>query len=173
MVMSDGSRSSRQVEPTATREAQRKEHNSRYAPWRQLDDAAGRNMIDAKDWTTVMIKNIPNKYTQDWLAQEILATGDLCNFVHMPMSKKRPSNLGYAFANFVSAGAARNFITCFEGHTWKKHPNSQRRAQVCFARLQGLQANLEFFMERRVAHSENRPWISRCLPSGQSSTCSS
>jgi RNA recognition motif-containing protein len=109
-----------------------------------------------------MINNIPNKYTQELLAEEILSTGNECNFVHMPISKKKPkSNLGYAFVNFVSAEAAADFLQVFEGKVWARHPKCQKRAGVGFAKLQGFQANAEFFSSRRVSKSEHKPWINK------------
>jgi RNA recognition motif-containing protein len=143
------------------KEAEREARNAKYAPWRQLNQFVSDNSSDETEWTTIMINNIPNKYTQDMLAEEILSTGNECNFVHMPISKKKPkSNLGYAFVNFVTSEAAQDFLEVFEGRVWSKHPNCRKRAGVGFAKLQGFEANVAFFSSRRIAASEHKPWIS-------------
>merc|ERR1719181_186892 len=65
--------------------------------------------------TTVMIRNIPCKYTQEWLIQEISSGfSDQFNFFYMPVARKSPGCLGYAFINFVHEEDASRFLIAFE-----------------------------------------------------------
>jgi hypothetical protein len=59
--------------------------------------------------TTVMIKNIPNRYTQTSLLAEIDALGfaDSYDFCHMPIDMVNACNVGYAFVNFARPESAR------------------------------------------------------------------
>jgi len=53
-----------------------------------------------------MIRNIPYHYTQDQFVGELSYLGftSLCyDFLHLPSSKGKRSNVGYAFVNFKGA----------------------------------------------------------------------
>ena len=52
--------------------------------------------------TTLMIRNIPNRYTQKDLIQEVDALGfaGTYDFFYLPIDKSTESNVGYAFLNF-------------------------------------------------------------------------
>jgi RNA recognition motif-containing protein len=106
-----------------------------------------------------MIRNIPNRYTPEHLIEEIEATGNKVDFVHLPKAKKTPANLGYAFVNFVTPAAARDFFEKFEGHQWDRQPNSVKRATLTLAKLQGFEANMGFYTQKKIATKlERQPW---------------
>jgi RNA recognition motif-containing protein len=113
------------------------------------------------EYTTIMIRHIPTKYNQQWLVEEIQATGNRCNFVHMPIAKKFDINLGYAFVNFVTPGEAQTFLASFQGHQFVKQPRSAKRAVVSYASLQGFEENLEFYSARRISNTKRAPWVLR------------
>merc|ERR1712113_1207497 len=52
------------------------------------------NPVADHERTTLMIRNIPNRYTLEMLLDEIQSVGD-CKFLHLPQAKKTDSNLGY------------------------------------------------------------------------------
>ena len=54
--------------------------------------------------TTVMLRNIPNRYSQAGLLKEIDAAGfkGSYDFFYLPMDTKNRTNVGYAFINFLS-----------------------------------------------------------------------
>merc|ERR1712216_1021673 len=117
----------------------------------------GAHKVDESMWTTVMIRNIPNRYTPQDLIDELPQEID---FMHLPKASKTVANLGYAFVNLTSPAAARDFIAEFEGHQWAKQTNSRKRASLSFAKLQGLQENVDFYSRDEIASKLGRaPWI--------------
>jgi RNA recognition motif-containing protein len=114
--------------------------------------------------TTVMIRNIPCKYTQEWLIEEI-SSGftDQFNFFYMPVARKSPGCLGYAFINFVNEEDASQFLVAFENYAFPKQPNSTKRATVAYAALQGFTKNVKFYDRSKIGKSKFRPYINRQL----------
>jgi RNA recognition motif-containing protein len=128
-------------------------------PWRNLDQFVNENPVDPTKYTTVMVRNIPAKYSLEHFIEEILATGNQCNFVHLPLAKKRGVNLGYAFVNFVTADMAQNFLEVFQDRQFDRYQNSDKRASVMYASLQGFEANVQFYSGRRIAGTKRAPWV--------------
>ncbi|CAE7342964.1 ML3 [Symbiodinium sp. CCMP2592] len=115
--------------------------------------------------TTLMLRNIPNKYTQNSLMQEICARGfrGAFDFFYLPMDVHNRSNVAYAFLNFISPKEAENFRNEFHGRQFHR-VRSRKVAAVSNAHLQGLQANLQHFEHRVVLLSRNdqyRPVVFR------------
>jgi len=115
--------------------------------------------------TTLMLRNIPNKYTQNSLMQEICARGfrGAFDFFYLPMDVHNRSNVSYAFLNFISPTEAENFRNEFHGRQFHG-VRSRKVAAVSNAHLQGLQANLQHFEHRVVLLSRNdqyRPVVFR------------
>jgi RNA recognition motif-containing protein len=107
------------------------------------------------DRTTLMIRNIPNKYKRNWLVQEI---GEGCDFVYLPMSRKKTHmNLGYAFVNFKSVELAQQFLQDFQGYQWQRI--GKKNATVCYAEIQGFEANVAYFQEKREVDTTRKFWI--------------
>ena len=63
------------------------------------------NIVNGLDErTTIMIKNIPNKYTQQMLLSTIdRSQRDNYDFFYLPIDFKNNCNMGYAFINFVDS----------------------------------------------------------------------
>ena len=76
--------------------------------------------------TTLMIKNIPNKYNQKMLLAEIdeRHKGQY-DFFYLPIDFQNKCNVGYAFINFVSPIFILGFYERFNGHKWDKF-NSEK-----------------------------------------------
>lgn len=106
------------------------------------------------DWantTTVMMRNIPNKYTQRMLLTEINHTGFLgtFDFLYLPIDPDTNANRGYAFMNFIDPGFAWMFKTSYEGRKMNRF-NSNKVVSVMPATLQGFEANYSHYSSARV-----------------------
>lgn len=87
--------------------------------------------------TTLMIKNIPNKYSQKML----LAAVDerhrgTYDFFYLPIDFRNKCNVGYAFINFTGYEFIISFYEEFNHKKWEKF-NSEKVCEITFARIQG------------------------------------
>jgi len=120
---------------------------------------------EAVDVTTMMLRNIPNKYTQNSLLQEINEMGftGTFDFFYLPMDVHNRSNVGYAFVNFLRPDDAERFRHKFSEHRFQRF-QSRKISSVCTAHVQGLHENLRHFQNRAVTHARNdqyRPVVFR------------
>ncbi|EER18037.1 conserved hypothetical protein [Perkinsus marinus ATCC 50983] len=101
--------------------------------------------------TTVMLRNIPNKYTQRMLLDVIRAKGfdSEFNFFYLPIDFRNRCNMGYAFVNFVDHDVAMKFMNAFEGYKLEGF-NSLKVCQTGFSRIQGLDANINHYRNSPV-----------------------
>jgi hypothetical protein len=108
-----------------------------------------------------MVRNIPCKYTQVQLMEEIEQVTPNFDFVYVPPARtvKVEKNIGYAFINFMTARDAEIFLQEFEGHEFSLYKNSPKKAKVSIATLQGLDENVNFFKNSKVAKSKFRPYV--------------
>jgi protein phosphatase 1 regulatory subunit 42 len=103
--------------------------------------------------TTLMVRNIPNRYTQRELITELedLGFAGTFDFLYIPLDKGTMSNVGYAFVNFVSQEWAMKCMDSFQNYRFKRHrKTSGKIAAVSVAHLQGLQANLAHYEKAAV-----------------------
>jgi len=105
--------------------------------------------------TTMMIRNIPNRYTQRELIAELehMGFGGTFDFLYAPIDFGTMGNVGYVFINFVSAEWAARCRWEFEGFTFSKHQKktAKKVATVSVAHLQGLEANMRHYEKSAVA----------------------
>ncbi|KAF4674720.1 hypothetical protein FOL47_008770 [Perkinsus chesapeaki] len=101
--------------------------------------------------TTLMIRNIPTKFTQSTLLEVINTHGFSCtyDFFYLPIDFRSEKNLGYAFVNFTSPQLAQAFKRDFH-HKKLKSLTSRKVLEITYARLQGLQANIDLFRSSAV-----------------------
>eukprot|EP00435_Cladocopium_sp_Y103_P071527 s90_g37.t1 len=109
-----------------------------------------------KPKTTVMLRNIPNRYSQVGLLKEIDAAGftDSYDFFYLPMDTKNRTNVGYAFINFLTSQDLDRFMTYFAGYVFPNCP-TPKAARVSLAHIQGFIENIRHFSNRAVSHSRN------------------
>ncbi|CAN0896312.1 Protein terminal ear1, partial [Linum grandiflorum] len=110
--------------------------------------------------TTVMIKNIPNKYSQKLLLNMLDNHCIHCNeqiteeskqqpfssydFLYLPIDFNNKCNVGYGFVNMTSPEGARRLHKAFNKQHWEVF-NSKKICEVTYARVQGLEALKEHF----------------------------
>ncbi|PSS02962.1 Protein MEI2-like [Actinidia chinensis var. chinensis] len=106
--------------------------------------------------TTLMIKNIPNKYTSKML----LGTIDenhrgTYDFLYLPIDFKNKCNVGYAFINMLSPSHIIPFYKAFNGKKWEKF-NSEKVASLAYARIQGKAALIAHFQNSSLMNEDKR-----------------
>ncbi|XP_042494627.1 protein MEI2-like 2 isoform X2 [Macadamia integrifolia] len=106
--------------------------------------------------TTLMLKNIPNKYTSKMLLAAIdehhRGTYD---FLYLPIDFKNKCNVGYAFINMVSPSHIIPFYQAFNGKKWEKF-NSEKVASLAYARIQGKAALVTHFQNSSLMNEDKR-----------------
>jgi len=95
--------------------------------------------------TTLMIRNIPNKYTQRMLIEQLDRENPGCyDFLYLPIDFKNNCNVGYAFVNMVNTDYLPAFYASLHNKRWERF-NSEKVCEIAYARIQGLEQLLEHF----------------------------
>ena len=98
-----------------------------------LDD-----IVTGKDTrTTVMIRNIPIKYTDEILNDALVEFHGKYNCLYMPYDHEKNGNKGYAFINFVNPLHILYFYEKFNGKKWV-HFESSKICELNCAHFQGI-----------------------------------
>ena len=113
------------------------------------------NIISQKDKrTTLMIKNIPNKFNQEYILniinQNFKGTFDV--FV-LPTDINKFKNFGYAFINFTSSYYIPYFYFMFNGNMWFG-TNSQKICELAYSKVQGKEALLDHYPSKIVFYND-------------------
>ncbi|KAF4684052.1 hypothetical protein FOZ60_008322 [Perkinsus olseni] len=96
--------------------------------------------------TTIMIKNIPNKLTQQRMLQMIDdVSPQSYDFFYLPIDLRNRCNVGYAFINFIDPARIMSFYRAFHGAGWKNFNNSKKICDLSYARIQGKEALMQHF----------------------------
>ncbi|WOL05263.1 hypothetical protein Cni_G13990 [Canna indica] len=133
-------------------------------------DESGAVAVDSGK-TTVMIRNLPIKFTKENLlsildahckeenekVNEKADEGEISSytlsefdFLYLPIDFRTRHNMGYAFANFTTAIAARRLYDSLHKHDWM--PNGSRKVcEVTYAKIQGLAALQTHFKKSTFA----------------------
>eukprot|EP00747_Dinoflagellata_sp_TGD_P125807 gnl/TRDRNA2_/TRDRNA2_174215_c0_seq10.p1 gnl/TRDRNA2_/TRDRNA2_174215_c0~~gnl/TRDRNA2_/TRDRNA2_174215_c0_seq10.p1 ORF type:complete len:448 (-),score=88.17 gnl/TRDRNA2_/TRDRNA2_174215_c0_seq10:922-2199(-) len=100
---------------------------------------------------TIMMRNLPNKYTQHLLIEELNSRGfsGTFDFIYVPVDPDTDANRGYAFINFDQASDARRFKEEFDGYQMS-YFESSKFVTVTPATLQGFEANYAHYANSRV-----------------------
>ncbi|KAG2310037.1 hypothetical protein Bca4012_024554 [Brassica carinata] len=105
--------------------------------------------------TTVMLRNIPNKYTREMLIEFLDEHCEVENnkeegeeiaydFLYLPIDFKRELNKGYAFVNFTKAEAVLKFKAACNNKPWYRF-GSRKILEISHARIQGKDALVKHF----------------------------
>lgn len=94
----------------------------------------------SNDKLTVMLKNIPNKYTSSMLISLLNEHHYACyDFLYLRMDFLNECNVGYAFINFTEPAFLFSFYAKVHGKGWKLF-SSNKVAEVTYASIQGIEA---------------------------------
>lgn len=133
-------------------------HVQRHAAARRAmdDEAAGLSVTDVKleDRTTVMMRNLPNNYTQGMLLDMLNGagfSGDY-DFVYLPMDFRTNACLGYAFVNLIKPSIVPRFWKAFDGYTNWSVPSGKVGFVSWCGPHQGADAHVERYRNSPVMH---------------------
>ena len=87
--------------------------------------------------TTVMIRNLPIKYTTTDLEQELIPFNGRFDCLYLPIDFENKGNKGYAFLNLVNPYHVLLFYEVFQGKCWSRH-ESKKICELNFANFQGI-----------------------------------
>jgi len=116
-----------------------------------VGDCAGQ---DTSGQTTIMLRNIPNRYTQLHLLKLLDENGlrSRYDFVYLPMDFRNGVNLGYTFVNLLTHNDALRAMNIFQHFsTWFYESN--KVCEVSWAHPhQGLEEHVERYRNSPVMH---------------------
>mmetsp|Transcript_23064 Transcript_23064/g.71927 ORF Transcript_23064/g.71927 Transcript_23064/m.71927 type:complete len:390 (+) Transcript_23064:89-1258(+) len=125
---------------------------------------------DDEKYTTVMLRNIPNKYTRSMLIEQLHRTGfrgDI-DYLYLPTDFANRCNVGYCFVNLRTPLARARFTNAFDGvpaQSCLPGFNSYKVCQVTKAKWQGREENVRRLrsgpelMAQLAAHPEWLPLL--------------
>jgi hypothetical protein len=128
-----------------------------------LADSSPDKSIWPDDVSTVMLRNIPNRYTPEELLDEICAQGfdDMFDFFYLPTDFTTRKNKGYGFVNLKSPVLARSFRSVLDGHRLPKYV-TQKVLEMKPADTQGFDNNVLKYIKHQANRVQNawfRPMI--------------
>ncbi|KAI9398287.1 hypothetical protein POPTR_003G162700v4 [Populus trichocarpa] len=136
--------------------SRRNEGSTSQADKKQYELDIDRILQGEDNRTTLMIKNIPNKYTSKMLLAAIDERHKgTYNFVYLPIDFKNKCNVGYAFINMIDPRQIIPFYQAFNGKKWEKF-NSEKVASLAYARIQGKAALIAHFQNSSLMNEDKR-----------------
>jgi RNA recognition motif-containing protein len=111
--------------------------------------------------TTLMLRNIPNKYSQVELLEDVIKAGFRpgiqLDFFYLPIDAETGLNKGYCFLNFITTEDALEFQKVFHQKPMRRY-YTNKITEVSHGNFQGLRG-LWFYYRRQVksAHDEDVP----------------
>eukprot|EP00747_Dinoflagellata_sp_TGD_P122996 gnl/TRDRNA2_/TRDRNA2_173726_c0_seq1.p1 gnl/TRDRNA2_/TRDRNA2_173726_c0~~gnl/TRDRNA2_/TRDRNA2_173726_c0_seq1.p1 ORF type:complete len:556 (-),score=118.39 gnl/TRDRNA2_/TRDRNA2_173726_c0_seq1:69-1568(-) len=141
---------------------QRETGDADEIPMHKEPDPVDEELADLLGYTTVMLRNIPNRYTRNMLVDVLNVNyQDQFDFVYLPIDFNSGCNVGYAFINFSAPAPRQLFMTEFHGKVAKvvlPGFGSEKICQVTFARVQGRDANMDNLCDDKFMKKlNNRP----------------
>ena len=110
--------------------------------------------------TTMMIKNIPNKFTTEMI-KSILSYN--FNFTYdvliIPTDTKKIKNFGYGFINFINSYYIPYFYYMFNGKNWSGS-NSQKICEITYSKIQGKNQLIKHYPNKMIYfHKEGENFL--------------
>ena len=98
--------------------------------------------------TTLMIKNIPNKFQRDTILKIIDQNfKGLYDLFILPTDAKGYKNFGYSFINFISCYHIPYFFYLFNNKKWPS-TNSQKVCEITYSKIQGRHGLLSHYSNK-------------------------
>merc|ERR1719356_1272141 len=100
--------------------------------------------------TTIMLRNIPQRYNRDLLLEDMDERGfaGAYDFFYLPIDFSTTHSVGYAFINFISEAELARFKSVYAG--LKLSDESPKVCEICEAKVQGKAGNLEYYRNSTV-----------------------
>lgn len=138
-------------------------HN-RVPKTKNLKELYGKQL--SGDYTTLMVRNLPNRYKQKDFVEELHTMGfpaGAWDFLYVPVDTHNNSSVGYAFVNFAAHDLAAQAMRAFDGYRWRKYrKQTSKPAAVNKAHIQGLANNIDHFSRTAIKDArikQHRPLI--------------
>jgi hypothetical protein len=116
--------------------------------------ASNTSSAEETQWSTVIMRNIPNNYTREMLLGLLDTEGfaQRYDFVYIPIDFSSQAGLGYAFVNLATPSDALTFWAHFEGFRNWAVPSEKVCTLQWSSPIQGLEAHLERYRNSPVMH---------------------
>ena len=104
---------------------------------------------------TLMIRNIPNKYSQATMLDMLdkSGLGSTFDFFYLPKDFRNGAGLGYAFINFIDAKHTTILYDKFHNKRWDEH-NSRKVCEITYGRVQGRDSLIDHFKSAKFPSSD-------------------
>jgi hypothetical protein len=115
--------------------------------------------------TTLMIRNIPSRYSQQDLMMDLkdLGFAGTLDFLYIPMDTSTLASVGYGFVNFKDPVWAEKCMQAFQNFRFRRHRRGAHKlASTSIAHMQGLEKNLRHYERSAVnssIHTSRRPIV--------------
>lgn len=108
------------------------------------------------DYSSLMLRNIPNKYTQEMVLELLDAEGfsGSYDFIYLPWDFLRMSALGYVFVNVDRHDTAVRLKDHFDGFSRWQVVGSQKVCVASWMEVQGLDDLVERYRNSPVMHED-------------------
>jgi len=107
--------------------------------------------------TTLVIRNVPSRYTKENLLHLWPPDGTF-DFLYLPFNRKQRRTAGYLFMNFTSHDAAVAFYKKWHGKQLHDQ-GTARKLSIRAAEIQGLEENLRHLIDANVHQNTNPKYL--------------
>jgi len=112
---------------------------------------------ESDEFTTLMLRNLPNLYTRDMLVEMLNREGfaqQFC-FVYLPIDFKTHAGLGYAFVDLTTGAEANRMLQHFEGFSrWTMRSEKICSVSWSHPEQQGCNAHVQRYRNSPVMHDQ-------------------
>ena len=112
--------------------------------------------------TTVMMRDVPNRYTAEELLAKVIVEGfqGCFDLFYLPTHFSTKRKRGSGFINALDPQLAKRFVDAFDGRQLTRYP-TQKILVLSPASIQGYAANVAHYLQQDAQRIQN-PWY--CAP---------